>query len=255
MMRILIFVIINLFSSSIVFNKFLAACPVLCSGNGVFSNGGCICHEGFKGQECEISSNTCVQPNCNGNGRCMPYGQCECYQSWTGEFCEEAACFQTCTLHGICVKGRCYCESGWFGDSCEFEINSAKSSIKNVSLTSLKINNLYSKNFSSLINDKSSKTESNFNNRHLLTNTTTNYICQENCLNGGKCVAGVCKCLPNWNGWNCSVRAESEVSLNPENVEAFPVCLYGCEQHGICQQDGRCKCSKGWSGENCFIGK
>lgn len=35
----------------------LASCPVLCSGNGVFNNGKCVCHEGFKGLECELISN------------------------------------------------------------------------------------------------------------------------------------------------------------------------------------------------------
>lgn len=199
----------------------------MCSGNGIFSNGGCICHEGFKGLECEMSAKSCLKPDCNGNGRCKSDGKCLCETGWSGEFCEQLECLdiKKCSKHGVCLKGRCFCENGWFGDSCEFEINSIQSFLNNsTNLVFLKLKE----------NDLSNSLK-----------------CSTTCLNGGICDMGVCKCLNGWLGLNCSIRDEI---LLTDFKRDESVCLPGCEQHGICHPNGHCECSKGWSGENCFIG-
>lgn len=65
----------------------LAACPVLCSGNGQYSRGRCQCYSGWKGTECDVPANQCIDIHCGG--------------------------------HGICIMGACICNTGYKGDNCE----------------------------------------------------------------------------------------------------------------------------------------
>lgn len=64
-----------------------AACPVLCSGNGQYSRGRCQCYSGWKGTECDVPANQCIDIHCGG--------------------------------HGICIMGACICNTGYKGDNCE----------------------------------------------------------------------------------------------------------------------------------------
>ena len=64
-----------------------AACPVLCSGNGQYSRGRCQCYSGWKGTECDVPANQCIDIHCGG--------------------------------HGICIVGACICNTGYKGDNCE----------------------------------------------------------------------------------------------------------------------------------------
>lgn len=164
-----------------------------------------------------MSSNACLKPDCNGNGRCTIEGKCQCQNGWIGEFCEQRDCLdpKKCAKHGVCLNGQCYCKNGWFGESCELEFNSFKLPSSN----------------SSLKNNSCSSTKQ--------------------CLNGEICDMGECKCLI---GWNCSIHDNNNNKIFLLNNERKSVCLPGCEQHGICHPNGHCECLKGWSGENCFIG-
>lgn len=67
---------------------FAAAGPVLCSGNGQYSKGTCQCYSGWKGAECDVPMNQCIDPACGGHGSCID-GNCVCSAGYKGEHCEE----------------------------------------------------------------------------------------------------------------------------------------------------------------------
>ena len=46
-------------------------CPVLCSNNGKYENGKCICEYNWKGSDCSITSDQCEVSDCNGFGDCI----------------------------------------------------------------------------------------------------------------------------------------------------------------------------------------
>lgn len=67
---------------------FKAACPVLCSGNGQYLKGRCMCHSGWKGSECDVPTNQCIDITCSSHGTCI-VGTCICNPGYKGENCEE----------------------------------------------------------------------------------------------------------------------------------------------------------------------
>ena len=69
-------------------SRLAAACPVLCSGNGQYSKGTCQCYSGWKGAECDVPLNQCIDPSCGGHGSCID-GNCVCSAGYKGEHCEE----------------------------------------------------------------------------------------------------------------------------------------------------------------------
>ncbi|KAK1791147.1 hypothetical protein P4O66_002046 [Electrophorus voltai] len=97
----------------------IAACPVLCSGNGQYSRGRCLCYSGWKGTECDVPNNQCIDIHCSGHGICI-MGLCACNTGYKGENCEEVDCLDpSCSSHGVCIHGECHCNLGWSGTSCE----------------------------------------------------------------------------------------------------------------------------------------
>ena len=61
---------------------------MLCSGNGQYSKGTCQCYSGWKGAECDVPLNQCIDPSCGGHGSCID-GNCVCSAGYKGEHCEE----------------------------------------------------------------------------------------------------------------------------------------------------------------------
>ena len=66
----------------------LGVCPLLCSGQGDYINGECLCKPGWKGKECNIRYEECEVPDCSGHGHCED-GKCICMKGYKGEFCNE----------------------------------------------------------------------------------------------------------------------------------------------------------------------
>ncbi|KAM7389478.1 hypothetical protein PAMP_023454 [Pampus punctatissimus] len=97
----------------------MAACPVLCSGNGQYDKGSCVCYSGWKGPECDVPVTQCIDPLCSGHGTCTN-GNCVCSIGYKGQSCAEVDCLDpTCSNNGICVNGECHCKPGWGGLHCE----------------------------------------------------------------------------------------------------------------------------------------
>lgn len=65
-----------------------AACPVLCSGNGQYDKGSCVCYSGWKGPECDVPITQCIDPLCSGHGTCTD-GNCVCSIGYKGPSCAE----------------------------------------------------------------------------------------------------------------------------------------------------------------------
>ena len=62
-------------------------CPLLCHGNGEYRAGQCVCHAGWKGQQCELAHTECEDPTCSGNGKCVE-GTCLCAPGFRGVHCQ-----------------------------------------------------------------------------------------------------------------------------------------------------------------------
>lgn len=61
---------------------------MLCSGNGDYEKGVCVCHTGWKGAECEVEEGQCIDPTCSNNGECVN-GICVCAPAFKGDNCEQ----------------------------------------------------------------------------------------------------------------------------------------------------------------------
>ncbi|MGH0181088.1 UNVERIFIED_CONTAM: hypothetical protein FKN15_005687 [Acipenser sinensis] len=64
------------------------SCPVLCSGNGEYEKGHCVCHSDWKGPECDIPEDQCIDPTCDDHGSCIN-GVCICIPGYKGNSCEQ----------------------------------------------------------------------------------------------------------------------------------------------------------------------
>ncbi|KAG8492067.1 hypothetical protein CXB51_015720 [Gossypium anomalum] len=112
-------------------------CPNSCNFNGDCVNGKCHCFLGFHGHDCskselhdpywfyylvmyKIKHGSCPS-NCNGRGKCLPNGVCECENSRTGIDCSTAVCDEQCSLHGgVCDNGVCEFRcSDYAGYTCQ----------------------------------------------------------------------------------------------------------------------------------------
>lgn len=50
--------------------------------------GRCLCHSGWKGAECDVPTNQCIDVACSSHGTCIT-GTCICNPGYKGESCEE----------------------------------------------------------------------------------------------------------------------------------------------------------------------
>lgn len=94
-----------------VFVLFIVSCPVLCSGNGQYLKGRCMCHSGWKGSECDVPTNQCIDVTCSGHGTCI-VGTCICNPGYKGENCEEGK--SVLIINMICFVFHCLCQYFFF---------------------------------------------------------------------------------------------------------------------------------------------
>lgn len=92
-------------------------CPSLCHANGEYQAGRCVCHAGWKGQECDVPHTHCEDPTCSGNGKCVD-GTCLCAPGFRGVDCQHGKhlvsvnCIPRSPLTSLCcyvVRHRRWC--------------------------------------------------------------------------------------------------------------------------------------------------
>uniref|UniRef100_A0A8C0FU95 Teneurin-1 n=1 Tax=Bubo bubo TaxID=30461 RepID=A0A8C0FU95_BUBBB len=193
------------------------SCPVLCSGNGEYEKGHCVCRNGWKGPECDVPEEQCIDPTCFGHGTCI-MGVCICVPGYKGEICEEEDCLDPmCSGHGVCVQGECHCSTGWGGVNCE---------------TSLPVcQEQCSGHGTFLLDTGLCSCEPQWTGSDCSTE-----LCTLDCGSHGVCSRGICQCEEGWVGPTCEERT----------------CHSHCAEHGQCK-DGKCECSPGWEGDHCTI--
>ncbi|TNM86187.1 hypothetical protein fugu_008458, partial [Takifugu bimaculatus] len=193
------------------------ACPVLCNGNGQYSHGRCQCYSGWKGMECDVPANQCIDIHCGGHGICL-MGACICNTGYKGDNCEEVDCIDpSCSSHGLCINGECHCQPSWGGANCEIA--------KAVCPDQCSGHGTYN-------TDTSTCTC----NQNWTGPDCSIEDCDVDCGNHGICYSGVCRCEEGWSGTLC------------EQKSCHPL----CSKNGVCKE-GKCECDQGWTGEHCNI--
>ncbi|XP_050777431.1 nectin-3-like, partial [Gopherus flavomarginatus] len=176
------------------------ACPGLCSGNGQYSKGRCLCFSGWKSTECDVPATQCTDLQCGGRGICI-MGSCACNSGYKGENCEEADCLDpACSSHGVCVHGRCHCNPEWCGSNCEM--------LKTMCPDQCSGHGMY------LQESDTCTCDPNWTGVDC-----SNEICPVDCGSHGVCMGGTCHCEKGWTGPACNQRA-----YHPR-----------CAEHGTCE--------------------
>ncbi|KAM7393520.1 hypothetical protein PAMP_020384 [Pampus punctatissimus] len=195
----------------------IAACPVLCSGNGQYSRGRCQCYSGWKGTECDVPANQCIDIHCGGHGICI-VGACICNTGYKGDNCEEVDCIDpSCSAHGVCIHGECHCQPGWGGASCE-------------------ITKAMCPDQCSGHGTHNAETSTCTCDQNWTGPDCSLEVCEVDCGSHGVCYGGVCRCEEGWTGSVCDQKA----------------CHPLCSKNGVCKE-GKCECDQGWTGEHCNI--
>ncbi|KAL6728566.1 hypothetical protein Aduo_010328 [Ancylostoma duodenale] len=241
-------------------------CPVVCSGNGVFSGGVCVCKTGFKGKECDVHAHWCEIADCSGHGRCGDEGVCHCERGWTGDGCELRACpHPTCSDRGVCVDGRCYCADGWRGVDCATPVVEPTQMVeRNPTIVAALVPAV--ELIPATTPTEKPRQVSRELDRQKLPEPSKIIRPPPNCNNRGKFVAGVCRCNQGWEGVECEREVcppcQHGVCMNglcvcetgwSGDLCDQAECPIGCLEHGKCLKNGTCVCDKGWNGDNCYM--
>ncbi|RXM28067.1 Teneurin-3 [Acipenser ruthenus] len=207
----------------------IAACPVLCSGNGQYSKGRCLCFSGWKGTECDVPNTQCIDIQCGGHGICI-MGFCACNTGYKGENCDEGwggtscetlktMCPDQCSGHGSyqAESGTCTCDPTWTGPDCSVEICTVECGSHGVC-------------FGGSCRCEEGWTGSVCDQR----------ACHPRCAEHGTCKDGKCECIQGWNGEHCTIEG----------------CPGLCNSNGRCtldQNGWHCVCQPGWRGAGCDV--
>uniref|UniRef100_A0A8C9Q9Y5 Teneurin-2 n=1 Tax=Spermophilus dauricus TaxID=99837 RepID=A0A8C9Q9Y5_SPEDA len=226
-----------------------AACPVLCSGNGQYSKGTCQCYSqcssGWKGAECDVPMNQCIDPTCGGHGSCIE-GNCMCSAGYKGEHCEEVDCLDpTCSSHGVCVNGECLCSPGWGGLNCE--------------LARVQCPDQCSGHGTYLPDSGLCSCDPNW-----MGPDCSVEVCSVDCGTHGVCIGGACRWEEGWTGAACDQRVchlkcrwtEGRRGRQVGRGTSGDGCPDLCNGNGRCtlgQNSWQCVCQTGWRGPGCNV--
>ncbi|KAJ3591184.1 hypothetical protein NHX12_009131, partial [Muraenolepis orangiensis] len=185
-----------------------------------------MCHSGWKGSECHVPTNQCIDVTCSGHGTCI-VGTCICNPGYKGENCEEVDCLDpTCSGRGVCVRGECHCFVGWGGPGCESPRASCMDQC--------------SGHGTFLPETGTCGCDPKWSGHDCSTGPRSQVQLKQptrwHALAGNAAHTSLCRCEEGWGGAGCDQRA----------------CHPRCSEHGTCR-DGRCECSPGWNGEHCTI--
>ncbi|KAL4229384.1 Neurexophilin [Mactra antiquata] len=156
----------------------------------------CKCKKGYVGADC---STPVCRRGCYNGGRCVSPGKCSCPQGFTGTRCHKPVCNPKCKNNGRCLyPGICQCKRGYNGPLCE-----------NLVCRKFCQNGGYCSG-----NNRCTCPEG-YRGRwcHKLIKY---HECQAECLNGGRCRKGRCRCLDGFTGTRCEKRhCQYETYLRP----------------------------------------
>ncbi|KAI3384105.1 hypothetical protein SNEBB_009398 [Seison nebaliae] len=194
----------------------------------------CICQDGWKGDNCEISTIvSCDNYNC-GKGECQIVDgkqKCKCYMGYSGNLCELDKCSSdpcknngTCKVYGSYYK--CECLPNFTGSHCEELIDYCLSDpCENDGICT---NDMIGSSYKcECISPFVGLNCSQLN-------------CTLDCVNGNCTIengTAVCNCMTNYTGKLCDMEICSNMT-----------CL-----NGMCNLMGGCDCAIGWTGEQCQI--
>ncbi|XP_049504860.1 teneurin-2, partial [Panthera uncia] len=232
--------------------QIFAACPVLCSGNGQYSKGTCQCYSGWKGAECDVPMNQCIDPSCGGHGSCID-GNCVCSAGHKGEHCEEGKC---CRARLGSSRGGRILQAQTF----------AKEPNPRLRILQRKLQHFAQRTSNALVDclDPTCSSHGVCVNGECLCSPGWGGLncelarvqCPDQCSGHGTYVpdTGLCSCDPNWMGPDCSVGKPRSFLLAFPNTHALwssmKVCSVDCGTHGVCI-GGACRCEEGWTGAAC----
>lgn len=80
---------------------------------------------------------------------------------------------------------------------------------------------------------------------------STDKPCKNDCSNNGYCLEGVCICLSNFVGDDCSLIYDKQSNTT---ISTNMTCLNNCNNNGICK-NRECICNEGFDGLDCSISK
>jgi len=83
------------------------------------------------------------------------------------------------------------------------------------------------------------------------TYNSTDKPCKNDCSNNGYCLEGVCICISNFVGDDCSLIYDKQSN---STFSSNLTCLNNCNSNGVCQ-NGECLCNDGFGGLDCSISK
>ncbi|XP_078587904.1 uncharacterized protein LOC144868986 isoform X4 [Branchiostoma floridae x Branchiostoma japonicum] len=193
-------------------NGTIVYCQQDCENGGVCTGlNVCRCAPGWTGTYCtdHMCTQTCVHGSCSGPNTCL------CDEGYQGETCEQAICNPVCANGGVCTApNECQCEEGYEGDQCQTAI--CHSTCENGGYCSRP-------DFCTCqIGYAGQQCETP--------------VCDPSCLHGGACSApDTCTCQAGWEGPICQT----------------PICTLECQNGGVCTEPGRCSCPSSFGGPQC----
>ncbi|GAB5355521.1 hypothetical protein AAMO2058_000212700 [Amorphochlora amoebiformis] len=179
-------------------------------------------HRNDSGSDASTATSSDCPKSCSSNGRCLPSGECACYEGFMGSDCGKNAveCVakgnetarngtgvgRMCGDHGRClVGGVCACRDGWSGWRCKYEPCPSLCSERGLCYhnTTGESRCLCMPGYTGEACEKE--------------------FCPNGCSQHGVCVIGGkhdfhCHCTKGWTGKNCQQRT----------------CEHDCGEHGVC---------------------